>query len=183
MVRADCASPWHCRWPHGQPAASPRALQRVVAFARRIAQGDLSARLDHSGGDELAAMEAALNQTAERLGQNFAEIESRRHELATMLDSMQEAVVAVTAEGQVRWSNAVMQRIAGTQIRAGRPLVHSVRDPELLACVRSALESGEVRYGRASSLAPGRIFEINAAPLALRRRAGRAARRHPHRGR
>ena len=44
-------------------------------------------------------MEAALNQTAERLGQNFAEIESRRHELATMLDSMQEAVVAVTAEG------------------------------------------------------------------------------------
>jgi len=65
----------------------------------------------------------------------------------------------------VRWSNAVMQRIAGTQIRIGRPLVHSVRDPELLACVRGALEHGEVRYGRASSLAPGRIFEINAAPL------------------
>jgi two-component system phosphate regulon sensor histidine kinase PhoR len=140
-------------------------LQRVVAFARRISQGDLSARVDLAGGDELSAMEDALNQTAERLGQNFAEIESRRHELATMLDSMQEAVVAVTSEGQVRWSNAVMQRIAGTQIRAGRPLVHFVRDPELLACVRGALEHGEVRYGRASSLAPGRIFEINAAPL------------------
>ena len=90
----------------------------------RIAQGDLSARLAHHGGDEIAAMEAALNQTAERLGQNFAEIESRRHELATMLDSMQEGVVAVTAEGQVRWSNAVMQRIAGTEIHVGRPLVH-----------------------------------------------------------
>jgi two-component system, OmpR family, phosphate regulon sensor histidine kinase PhoR len=142
-----------------------RRLQRVVAFARRIAQGDLSARLDGSGGDEVAAMESALNQTAERLGQNFAEIESRRHELATMLDSMQEAVVAITAEGQVRWSNTVMQRIAGTQIRTGRPLIHSVRDPELLACVRGALQDGEVRSGRASSLAPGRIFEISAAPL------------------
>ena len=140
-------------------------LQRVVAFARRIAQGDLSARLDVSGGDELAAMEGALNQTAERLGQSFAEIESRRHELATMLDSMQEAVVAITAEGQVRWSNAVMQKIAGTQIKPGRPLIHSVRDPDLLACVRGALQDGEVRSGRASSLAPGRIFEINAAPL------------------
>jgi len=140
-------------------------LQRVVAFARRIAQGDLSARLDVSGSDELSAMESALNQTAERLGQNFAEIESRRHELATMLDSMQEAVVAITPEGQVRWSNAVMQRIAGTQIRTGRPLIHSVRDPELLACVRGALQNGEVRSGRASSLAPGRIFEISAAPL------------------
>jgi two-component system phosphate regulon sensor histidine kinase PhoR len=140
-------------------------LQRVMTFARRIAQGDLSARLEHEAGDELAAMEAALNQTAERLGQSFAEIESSRHELATMLDSMQEAVVAVTAEGAVRWSNAVMKRIAGTEIRVGRPLVHSARDPELLECIKGAQESREVRYGRSSSLAPGRIFEISVAPL------------------
>src|SRR5580692_8990957 len=140
-------------------------LQRVVDFARKIAEGDLSARLDPSSGDELLAMEAALNQTAERLGKSFAEIESRRQELAAMLDSMQEAVVAITPEGFVRWSNAVMQRMAGTQVRVGRPLVHSARDPDLLAFVRGALEAGEVRTGRASSLAPGRIFEVNAAPL------------------
>lgn len=140
-------------------------LDSVVAFGRRIADGDLGARLDRTGQDELSAMEIALNQTAERLGANFAELESRRHELAAMLDSMQEAVVAITPEGFVRWSNAVMQHIAATQIRPGRPLVHSVRDPELLACVRGALERNEVCYGRASSLAPGRVFEINAAPL------------------
>jgi len=140
-------------------------VERVVAFARRIAEGDLKARLVLDDEDELAALEAVLNQTAEQLGQNFAEIESRRQELATMLDSMQEAVVAITPEGAVRWSNAVMHRIAGTQIRAGRPLIHFVRDPDVLACVRAALEHREVRFGRASSLAPGRMFEINAAPL------------------
>jgi len=140
-------------------------LEQVVDFARRISEGDLSARLNHASGDELQAMEMALNQTAEQLGESFAESESRRQELATMLDSMQEAVVAITPEGFVRWSNAVMQRMAGTQIRVGRPLVHSARDPELLACVKGALESREVRTGRASSLAPGRIFEVNAAPL------------------
>lgn len=140
-------------------------LDRVVAFARRVAGGDLSARLDLRANDELSSMETALNQTAERLDQSFAEIESRRQELAAMLDSMQEAVVAVTADGQVRWSNSVMQRMAGTQVRAGRPLAHSVRDPDLLACVKGALEDGEVRTGRASSLAPGRVFEVNAAPL------------------
>ena len=140
-------------------------LQQVVAFARRVAEGDLTARLAHGSRDELSAMEEALNQTAERLGQSFAEIESRRQELAAMLDSMQEAVVAITPEGYVRWSNSVMQRIAGTQIRSGRPLVHSVRDPEVLACVRGALDNHEVRFGRSSSLAPGRIFDINAAPL------------------
>jgi two-component system phosphate regulon sensor histidine kinase PhoR len=140
-------------------------LQGVVEFARRIANGDLTARLDQGGKDELTAMETALNQTAERLGKNFAELESRRQELAAMLDSMQEAVVAITPEGFVRWSNAVMQRMAGTQIHSGRPLVHSVRDPELLACVRGALERQEICFGRATSLAPGRVFEVNAAPL------------------
>ena len=161
---------------------SPRGCSAWWLLRGASPQGDLSARLDVAGGDELSAMEAALNQTAERLGQNFAEIESRRQELATMLDSMQEAVVAITPEGQVRWSNAVMQRIAGTQIRVGRPLVHSVRDPELLACVRSALEAGEVRFGRASSLAPGPHLRDQCGSVAFRRRAGRAPRRHAHRG-
>jgi two-component system, OmpR family, phosphate regulon sensor histidine kinase PhoR len=140
-------------------------LRRVIDFARRIAEGDLTARLSAESQDEIAQMEAALNQTAERLGESFAEIENRRQELAAMLDSMQEAVVAITPEGLVRWSNSVMQRIAGTQIRAARPLILSVRDPDVLECLKAALERGEVRYGRASSLAPGRIFEINAAPL------------------
>jgi two-component system phosphate regulon sensor histidine kinase PhoR len=142
-----------------------RRIKRVVVFARRIADGDLDARLEASSGDEMAAMEAALNQTAERLNSSFAEIESHRQELAAMLDSMQEAVVAVTSDGQVRWFNALMQGIAGTQIRTGRSLVQSVRDPELLSCVRGALEDHEVRTGRASTLAPGRVFEINATPL------------------
>jgi len=140
-------------------------LDTVVKFVRRVADGDLSARLIEDGNDELSAMEAALNQTAERLGKNFAELESRRQELAAILDSMQEAVVAITAEGNIRWSNAVMQRMAGTQIHAGRPLAHSVRDPELLACVKGVLEEHQTRFGRASVLAPGRVFEVHAAPL------------------
>ena len=158
-------------------------LQRVVAFARRIAQGDLSARLEISGADELSAMESALNQTAERLGQSFAEIESRRHELATMLDSMQEAVVAITPEGQVRWSNAVMQKIAGTQIRTGRPLIHSVRDPELLACVRAALQDGEVLFRSRQFPGSGTDLRDQRCAAALGRRDRSPARCHAHRSR
>jgi two-component system phosphate regulon sensor histidine kinase PhoR len=140
-------------------------LKRVIVFAHRVAEGDLGARLTGKKVDELSGMEAALNRTAERLEENFAENESRRQELAAMLDSMQEAVVAVTAQGNVLWSNSVMQRMAGSLIHPGRPLVHSVRDPEVLACVRGALARREVCVGRASTLAQGRIFEVNAAPL------------------
>ena len=136
-------------------------LEQLVVFARRIADGDLTARLGHDDDDELYSVEAALNQAAERLSASFAEIESRRHELADLLDSLQEAVVAITPEGLVRWSNAVMQRIAGTEIRVGRPLV----DPELLACIKIALEQRVPSSGRATTLTPGLIFEVNAVPM------------------
>jgi two-component system phosphate regulon sensor histidine kinase PhoR len=142
-----------------------RRLRRMVSFAHRIAEGDLDARLDDPYHDEISTMAEALNTTAARLEQSFAELESRRSELAALLDSMQEAVVAITSAGNVSWSNAVMQRLAGTQIREGRALVHSVRDPDVLACAEGALGERSVRYGRANSLVPGRTFEINAAPM------------------
>ena len=119
-------------------------LDRIVAFARRIAAGEPNARLDYDVEDPLSSIEAALDQAAQRLSQSIAEIESHRQELAAMLDSLQEAVVAITSEGLVRWSNAAMERIAGTQIRTGLSLVHSVQDPELLSCVKAALEKREV---------------------------------------
>lgn len=142
-----------------------RRLRRVVNFAHRVAEGDLDARLEDRYNDEISTMTTALNTTAARLQESFAEVESRRSELAALLDSMQEAVVAITREGNVSWSNAVMQSLTGTQIRQGRALVHSVRDPDILACAEGALRERKVRYGRATSLVPGRIFEINAAPM------------------
>lgn len=138
---------------------------RISEFSRHIAQGDHSARLEPSGADELSTVESLLNRAAERVDMDFNDIESRRDELAAMLDAMQEAVVAVTVEGQVRWSNSMMRRIAGTQIRVGRSLVHSVRDPELLDCIRRAMVTGEVTYGRSTSLVAGRVFGISAASL------------------
>lgn len=140
-------------------------LRGIVAFARRIGEGEHSERIEVTSNDELSEIEATLNLAAARVGKNFQELESQRQELANLLDALQEAVVAVTAEGTVRWANPAMQRIGGVQARAGKPLIHSIRDPELLACVRGALERHEICVGRATSLAPGRVFEVNGAPL------------------
>ncbi len=142
-----------------------RRLHRMVQLANRISEGDLEARIEDSHNDEISAMAAALNTTASRLQDSFNELENRRRELAALLDSMQEAVVAVTRDGNVSWSNALMQRLVGTQIREGRKLVQTVRDPEVLRCADEALRNHETSSGRAASLVPGRAFEINAVPL------------------
>ena len=97
-----------------------------------------------------------------------------RRELEALLDSMQDAVVAVDAAGRIQWTNERMQRVmaapvAGLSgrraIRVGHALVQTVRDPDVLECVREALESGTVSVRRSTSLVPGRQFEVNASPM------------------
>ena len=139
-------------------------LHRIVDFSGRIAGGDFTARIEGDDSDEIGEVARALDATASRLEESFRALESKQRELAALLDSMQEAVVAVNASGQVSWSNAVMQRIAPGAVRAGKSLVVSVRDPEILSCVDAALRERRIGVGRAISLVPGRAFEVSAAP-------------------
>ncbi len=95
--------------------------------------------------------------------------ESRR-ELEAMIDSMQDAVVAVDAAGRIQWSNQRMQRLIpntsfGSAVRLGHALVQTIRDPGVLESVRTALEQRIVSEGRSTSLVPGRIFEVNVSPM------------------
>jgi two-component system phosphate regulon sensor histidine kinase PhoR len=139
-------------------------LDRIVTFANRISAGDFSARVEEGNLDEISEVAHALDATAGRLEASFRALEAKQRELAALLDSMQEAVVAVDAAGRISWSNAVMQRIVPGAVRQGHALVHAVRDPEVLACVEAALHHRELRSGKATSVAPGRIFEVNATP-------------------
>ena len=142
-----------------------KRLARIVVFANRIAAGDLTARVEEGNLDEISAVAHALDVTASRLEQSFHALESSRSELTALLDSKQEAVIAINPQGQVSWCNAVMQRIALSPVQAGRALVHSIRDPEVLSSVAAALTQRQASRRRATSLSPGKIFEVNAAPM------------------
>jgi two-component system phosphate regulon sensor histidine kinase PhoR len=87
-----------------------------------------------------------------------------------LLDSMQDAVVAVDAAGRIQWTNAPMRRLipsapASGLVRVGHALVQTIRDPDVLACVSAALTQRTVIEGRATSVVPGKIFDVNAAPM------------------
>jgi two-component system, OmpR family, phosphate regulon sensor histidine kinase PhoR len=142
-----------------------KRLARIVVFAKRIASGDLSARVEEGNLDEISAVAHALDVTASRLEQSFHALESSRSELTALLDSMQEAVIAINPQGQVSWCNAVMQRITLSPVQEGRALVHSIRDPEVLSSVAAALTQRQASRRRAISIAPGKVFEVNAAPM------------------
>jgi two-component system phosphate regulon sensor histidine kinase PhoR len=117
----------------------------------------------------------AIESTSLHLQGVLSGVQEERRELEALLDSMQDAVVAVDAAGRIQWANQKMQRLlagvsasgatAVSAVRVGHALVQTVRDPEVLACVKAALDERVVCERRTTSLAPGRIFEVNASPM------------------
>jgi two-component system, OmpR family, phosphate regulon sensor histidine kinase PhoR len=124
---------------------------------------------DHqfSDFDGLAHAISVAAGHVERLLTNASE---SRRELEAMIDSMQDAVVAVDPAGRIQWTNQRMQKLipgasVSGSVRVGHALVQTIRDPDVLACVRTALEERVVSERRSTSLVPERIFEIAASPM------------------
>ncbi len=140
-------------------------LLRITDFAERVAAGDLSARIQEESTDEIAHVASALDKTARKLEEGFSALENSRQTLETLLNSMQEAVIAVSQDERVLWANQRMERLLPSGVRLGAPLVQSVRDPEILASVQNALTTRDVTMARAAKIFSGRIFDVTAAPM------------------
>ncbi|MBB5055380.1 two-component system phosphate regulon sensor histidine kinase PhoR [Granulicella aggregans] len=161
-------------------AISPleRAAGAIADRPDEVAEGTLS---DGEGGDfepgyrDFERLSKALAGAAAQVDQSLEQSKESRRELEALLDSMQDAVIAVDAAGRIQWSNQKMQRLMpgassrGTlgsgSVRVGHALVQTIRDPEVLACVRSALDSRTVCERKSTTLLPGKTFEINASPM------------------
>jgi two-component system phosphate regulon sensor histidine kinase PhoR len=142
-----------------------RRLLRITDFAERVAAGDLSARIQEGSNDEIALVAAALDKTARKLEEGFRAVENSRQTLETLLNSMQEAVLAVAQDERVLWANQRMERLLPSGVRLGAPLVQSVRDPEILAAINAAVTTRDVTVARAAKIFSGRIFDVTAAPM------------------
>ena len=142
-----------------------RRLQRIVDVAARIERGDLRARVHETPLDEIGRVAAAIDKTAEQVEVSFAAVRSSQRQLETLLNSMQDAVIAVSPDGLVRWANQPMDRLVPQHTRLNAPVVETIRDPDFLATVKAAMVNKDAKTGRATSIVPGRAFDVTAAPL------------------
>ena len=148
------------------------ALRRAILPLHQLIAPDTDRTqiLTSSPFQEIDDLADSLRAALTRADSAFASSAESRHELEAMLDSMQDAVVAVDAAGRIQWTNQRMQRLVpgasfSANIRIGHALVQTIRDPEVLGCVRAALDHRQVSERRSISLIPGRIFEVSAAPM------------------
>ena len=142
-----------------------RRLRNIVDFAAEIERGNYAARIPVGSGDEIGQVALALDQTGRKLEASFRELSDSRRELETVLNSMQEAVIAVGPDRRVLWANRRMEAMLAGGVRRGQPLVESVRDPNFLAAVEASGAAREVRTARATLISAQKVFSVTAAPM------------------
>src|SRR5208282_329952 len=140
-------------------------LQRIVNFAERVASGDLTARIASSSTDEIGQVASALDKTTRGVEESYARVQTSQRELETLLNSMQDAVIAVGIDGRVQWANKGMDRLLLRAPRLNAPLIDSVRDPDFLAAIQQAARDQVVTSARSNNIASGRTFDVTAAPM------------------
>lgn len=138
---------------------------QFLELARALRSGELSARLPEKPEQVGDPSVGDWNMTAERLERKFGELEAVRLQLTTLLNSMQEGVIAVDKTGRVTWANGIVEQMTEHRVAMGAALVQTIRDPEVLACVQAALQEGTVQRQSSRSIQPGRTLEVTAGPM------------------
>ncbi len=145
-----------------------RPLEEMTAAATRMAAGDFSRLPRGERDDEAGRLAEALRGMGRELSSMLEKSEAGRAELSAILESMAEGVIALAPDESVLHANrsaAECLQLASPP-QSGRPLVESVRIPEISAIVRAALR-GEVARETDVALpgAAGRVVSVGAAPV------------------
>lgn len=138
-------------------------LPTMGDFAEKLSAGDVTASMNDLSGDEVGR--AAPTRTARAPEVDLSDSQQSRDQLETLLNSMQDAVIAIGPDDRVQWANRSMGALVPQGARLRVPVVETVRDPEFLRAVRTAAKEGRVTNARATSILPSRTFDVTAAPL------------------
>lgn len=133
---------------------------------------NLASQIQDQRYSDFDALARALSRAAREVDHALSAAAASRDELIAIIDSLHDAVLAVDGSGRILWSNQPMERLVSADalsstsgVRIGYALVQTIRDPEVLKCVGAALDQRSFAQGRSTSLAPGRIVEVNASPM------------------
>jgi signal transduction histidine kinase len=93
-------------------------VKRMAAGAAQIAEGRLDIPLHPRGRDEIGDLGRALEAMRVELGQSFGLLSQERDTLSAILDALSEAVIVVSEQGEIRFSNPAAKPLIGADRRA-----------------------------------------------------------------
>jgi two-component system phosphate regulon sensor histidine kinase PhoR len=147
-----------------------RRLRELERAAAAVEAGDLEARVAVRGADELSRFGETFHRMTARLRETLARAEKEAARLATILEGMDEGVVAVDDEERISFVNGAARAILrlGPEARLeGVRLYEVLRDPAILGLVKASAEARRpVERELELEGPPRRLVHVHAAPVA-----------------
>ena len=94
-------------------------LRRLRRAVQSLSSGDLSARAEVSGSDEFALLAQSLNEMRRRLLTHTETIDQQRQTLESLLDQLQEGVIAAGGDGRIILHQSGRAAPAGAALARG----------------------------------------------------------------
>lgn len=88
-------------------------LKRMNEWAKQLAEGNLSAKTDISGSDELSELSESLMHMAHNIDAASAEVKNEKTKLETILQTMTDGLLAFNTEGRLIHCNSEAKRLLG----------------------------------------------------------------------
>lgn len=144
-----------------------RALLDIASAVRRRAGGDLLARAQSEGDDELGLLAHHFNHAANVWTERIQRLRDESATLLAVLDGMSEGVWVTDVDGNVIRHNLALKELlyAGQELIGKRPLAilrsNELSDAVMRACQRGESSSLEISV---EGVRP-RVLEVHVAPL------------------
>lgn len=122
-----------------------RPLSRLTDAAEAVAGGNYEQKIPSGGNDEVGTLARAVDHMRGALTRQLAELLENSQRLETVLSSMLEGVLAVSAEQRVLLANEASRTLLDIETRevVGRPLLEVTRNRPVREAVAEALRRHE----------------------------------------
>lgn len=141
-----------------------RQVGRLSDGALSIAQGDFDLRLRGMFPDEVGDLATSFNVMAERLGTAFETLSEQQREIATVVETMAEGLIAVDDNLRIRLINPAAAELLAKPIASleGRTIQEAVGAQGLVRPIEAALGGRQVSETYEHD---GRVLLLHASPI------------------
>jgi two-component system, OmpR family, phosphate regulon sensor histidine kinase PhoR len=147
-------------------------VERLEAFAGRIADRQPVEPLKVDSLDELGSLGNSLNRMASQFGEFVEKLEAEARSRDTILSSMAEGVLATDAEMRLTFCNPAFARAMGLAypVIGHPPLAMLVRDAALLSLLTKVITTNQAHNDQLRLTIPdARLFIVHAVPYGAER--------------
>ena len=120
-------------------------IRELQGMARRLTEGDMSARARVDTGDELEDLATGLNAAAVALAEQMARTGAERDQFVAVVEGMAEGVVVTGPDGRIAMSNVALRRMFSTGgLVEGRTPIEALRNAEAADAFDETTAPGQV---------------------------------------